>query len=135
MLVQKKWLSILSFAICCWSFSATAGAFDRDFGPENSASVTSGSLAYYADCVNEAKERWGGVEHLDRRMLYRCRGDVAVSYFNYLGRQRIRDIRERQIAGVFIFRIIRGKGLCWNKIEDERGRPMSVYGCDIFEQI
>jgi hypothetical protein len=101
---------------------------------ESAASVTSGALTYYSDCVNEAKDHFN-VDHLDRHLLYRCYGEVAVGYFNYLGRRHTPDLMERQASGVFIFRAIRGKGRCWNKIADEAGQPMSDYGCYLFEEI
>jgi hypothetical protein len=106
----------------------------RRGGGEAGADISSGSLTYYADCVNVAKEEQG-VQHLDRHWLYRCYSDTALAYFNYLGRIHVADEFERQPAGEFIFRVIRGKGRCWNMIADEFGRPMSAYGCFIFEEI
>jgi hypothetical protein len=111
---------------------ATAGRGGQT--PENDAEVTGPALDYYANCVNEAKDRFR-VEHLDRHVVYRCHNDEAISYFNYLGRSGVHDERETHPTGVFIFRTIRGKGRCWNMIADEGGQPMSSYGCFIMEDI
>ncbi len=131
----RKLFTILSLAFFGLSLSAAASApRGRSHDPADSASITSGALTYYADCVNAAINR-ADVQHLDRHVLYRCHGDVALAYFNYLGRQRTPDQTEEQPSGVFIFRNIRGLGRCWNLVADEAGRPISDYGCAIFEQI
>lgn len=98
------------------------------------ADISFGSLTYYADCVNTAHDRFS-IFRLDRYLLYRCDGDVAIAYFNYLGRRDVPDRFAQQPEGTFIFRTIRGKGRCWNMVADEFGRPVSIYGCEIFEQI
>jgi hypothetical protein len=92
------------------------------------------SLKFYSYCIGNAKDR-NRVFFLDRGTMYRCRDDVAVSYFNYLGRIRVQDKRVIETNGVFIYRYITGVGKCWNKIEDQTGAPTSVYGCDIYVEM
>ncbi|BDV34755.1 hypothetical protein [Methylocystis iwaonis] len=92
------------------------------------------SLTHYSYCVSNAKDR-SSVFLLDRGTLYRCGDDIAVSYFNYLGRQKAPEKRAVEAEGVFVYRMIAGVGKCWNKIEDASGNPMSVYGCDIYVEL
>jgi hypothetical protein len=92
------------------------------------------SLMHYSYCVSNAKDR-SNVFLLDRGTVYRCGEDIAVSYFNYLGRQKVPEKRAVEAEGVFIYRIISGVGKCWNKIQDAYGNPMSVYGCDIYIEL
>jgi len=92
------------------------------------------SLKFYSYCIGNAKDR-NRVFFLDRGTMYRCRDDVAVSYFNYLGRIRVQDKRVIETNGVFIYRYIVGVGKCWNMIEDQTGAPTSVYGCDIYVEM
>lgn len=54
------------------------------FAAPSGVSVEPEALAHYSYCVNEAKDR-SFVYVLSRQILYRCHGDVAISYFNYLG--------------------------------------------------
>jgi hypothetical protein len=127
--------AILLLALCGWGLGVRASAAgSRESRSPDTAEVTSGALTYYAECVNEAIDRFA-VAHLDRHLIYRCYGDSAVAYFNYLGRQRTPDQLEEQPTGLFIFRTIRGKGRCWNMVADAYGRQLSEYGCYIFEQI
>jgi hypothetical protein len=88
-------------------------------------------LKHYAYCVSQAKDR-NEIYDLDRQILYRCHGEAAISYFNYLGRRRVPDRVAMEITGVFIYRAISGVGKCWNKISDAAGFPESSYGCDIY---
>ncbi|HEY8161447.1 MAG TPA: hypothetical protein VIF34_04175 [Methylocystis sp.] len=97
-------------------------------------SVTPDALTHYSYCVSNAKNR-NGVFLLDRGTLYRCTDDIAVSYFNYLGRRRAPEKRVVEAEGVFVYRMISGVGKCWNKIEDAFGNPMSTYGCDIYIEL
>ena len=97
-------------------------------------SITPDALTHYSYCVSQAKDR-NGVFLLDRGTLYRCGDDIAVSYFNYLGRRRAPERRADEAEGVFIYRIIAGVGRCWNKIEDSVGNPTSIYGCDIYVEL
>lgn len=92
------------------------------------------SLKFYSYCIGNAKDR-NRVFFLDRGTMYRCRDDVAVSYFNYLGRIKVQDKRVIETNGVFIYRYITGVGKCWNMIEDQTGAPTSVYGCDIYVEM
>lgn len=97
-------------------------------------SVTSNSLMHYSNCIGEAKDR-NRIFFLDRGTMFRCRDDIAASYFNYLGRMRVQERRVRVNEGVFIYRDISGIGKCWNQIEDPSMSPVSLYGCDIYVQM
>ncbi|GLI94195.1 hypothetical protein LMG27198_31870 [Methylocystis echinoides] len=97
-------------------------------------SVKPDGLKHYSFCISHAKDR-GNVFLLDRGTLYRCGDDIAVSYFNYLGRQRAPEQRAVEAEGVFIYRMIAGVGKCWNKIEDSQGNPASIYGCDVYVEL
>lgn len=97
-------------------------------------SVKPEALTHYSYCVSNAKDR-NSVFLLDRGTLYRCIDDIAVSYFNYLGRHRAPEGRVVEAEGVFIYRMIAGVGKCWNKIEDAYGNPTSTYGCDIYIEL
>ncbi|WP_244435060.1 hypothetical protein [Methylocystis sp. SC2] len=92
------------------------------------------ALMHYSYCISHAKDR-ASVFLLDRGTLYRCGDDIAVAYFNYLGRQRMPERRVVEAEGVFIYRMISGIGKCWNKIEDAEGNPVSIYGCDVYVEL
>lgn len=92
------------------------------------------ALMHYSYCISHAKDR-SSVFLLDRGTLYRCGDDIAVGYFNYLGRQRVPEKRVVELEGVFIYRMIWGIGKCWNKIEDSEGNPVSIYGCDVYVEL
>lgn len=97
-------------------------------------SVRPDALMHYSYCVSAAKDR-NGVFLLDRGTLYRCGDEIAVSYFNYLGRKKAPEKQVVEAEGVFIYRMIDGVGKCWNKIEDPYGNPTSVYGCDVYTEL
>lgn len=97
-------------------------------------SIKPEALTHYSYCVSAAKDR-NGVFLLDRGTMYRCGDDVATSYFNYLGRQKVPEKRVVEAEGVFVYRMIVGVGKCWNKIEDAYGNPTSTYGCDIYIEL
>ncbi|MGJ0508634.1 MAG: hypothetical protein ACR652_16215 [Methylocystis sp.] len=97
-------------------------------------SVKPDALKHYSYCISHAKDR-SNVFLLDRGTLYRCGDDIAVAYFNYLGRQRAPEKRAVEAEGVFIYRMIAGVGKCWNKIEDAEGNPTSIYGCDVYVEL
>ena len=97
-------------------------------------SIRPDSMKHYSYCVSYAKDR-GKIFELDRGTVYRCGDDIALSYFNYLGRIRAPERRASEPEGVFIYRIIAGVGKCWNKIEDSAGTPVSIYGCDIYIEL
>ncbi|WP_244613363.1 hypothetical protein [Methylosinus sp. Ce-a6] len=97
-------------------------------------SVEPEALEHYSYCVAEAKDRLS-VFVLSRQILYRCHGDVAISYFNYLGHAHVLDRRVEDETGVYLFRTINGVGRCWNKIFDEARFPVSAFGCEIFVDI
>jgi hypothetical protein len=92
------------------------------------------ALKHYSYCISHAKDR-ATVFLLDRGTLYRCGDEIAVSYYNYLGRQRVPEKRVVEAEGVFIYRMISGVGKCWNKIEDAEGNPVSIYGCDVYVEL
>jgi hypothetical protein len=97
-------------------------------------SVRPDALTHYSHCVSYAKDR-GKVFELDRGTVYRCGDDIAVSYFNFLGRIKAPERRVSEPEGLFIYRTISGVGKCWNQIEDPAGVPMSRYGCDIYIEL
>lgn len=92
------------------------------------------SLKHYSHCIGNAKDR-NSVFFLDRGTMYRCHDDVALSYFNYLGRNRVPDKRVIEPDGIYIYRYISGVGKCWNMIEDQTGLSTSVYGCDVYVEM
>jgi hypothetical protein len=91
-------------------------------------------LKFYSYCVSQAKDR-NFVYVLDRHILYRCHDDVAISYFNYLGMRHVPDHVVEEPDGTFVYRKISGVGRCWNKIADQLGAPVSLYGCDVYIEI
>ncbi len=97
-------------------------------------SIKPEALTHYSWCISHAKDR-SSVFLLDRGTVYRCGDDIAVAYFNYLGRQRAPEKRAVEAEGVFIYRMISGVGKCWNKIEDAEGNPVSIYGCDVYVEL
>jgi hypothetical protein len=114
---------VSTLALAALFFSAGPSAAQISIKPE--------ALTHYSYCVSAAKDR-SSVFLLDRGTVYRCGDDIAVSYFNYLGRQKVPEKRVVEAEGVFIYRMIVCIGKCWNKIEDAAGNPTSVYGCDIY---
>lgn len=97
--------------------------------------VTSEALAYYADCVNEAR-LYLRVWHLERHILYRCAGDVAISYFNYLGRKRAREEVCADRDGSCVYRFIRGVGRCWRRATHvAEATDIVYYACDVYYEI
>lgn len=101
---------------------------------EAQASVDAHALEHYAYCVSQAKDR-NFVFDLERYVMYRCHGEVAISYFNYLGRKRAPERIATEPAGTIIYRKITGIGACWNKIAEYDGATVSIYGCDIYVEI
>ncbi|HEY8072011.1 MAG TPA: hypothetical protein VIE47_08615 [Methylocystis sp.] len=118
---QLAWPFALLALLC-----ATPGLALIDVEPD--------ALKHYSFCISQAKDR-NFVYVLDRQLLYRCHDDVAVSYFNYLGRRHVPDHVVDEPDGVFVYRRISGVGRCWNKISDEFSQPVSVYGCDVYIDI
>lgn len=120
--------ALMAGSLMCGSllFSGTAAQAQISVKPE--------ALTHYSHCVSNAKDR-NSVFLLDRGTLYRCMDDIAVSYFNYLGRQKAPEKRVVEAEGVFVYRMIAGVGKCWNKIEDAYGNPMSAYGCDVYIEL
>jgi len=91
-------------------------------------------LTHYAACVGEAKDR-NRVFDVERAIMYRCYGEVAISYWNYLSRRKTPERVVREAGGMIAYRPIYGVGSCWNRTADEYGTPLSEYGCDIYVQL
>lgn len=91
-------------------------------------------LTHYAACVSQAKDR-NGIYDVERAIMYRCYGEVAISYFNYLTRHHVRERVVHEPSGTIAYRAISGVGSCWNRISDEFGTPLSEYGCDIYVEL
>lgn len=107
------------------------------FGGSNGnarVNVSPDALVHYAQCVDYAKAYYG-VYHLERSVLYRCQGDVAVSYFNYLRRIGATEFEGTEVNGTFIYRIIDGVGRCWSQMTPFADGYVSMYGCDIYVAI
>ncbi|MCI4677152.1 hypothetical protein K9U39_12885 [Rhodoblastus acidophilus] len=102
-------------------------------GPARAQDISPQALTHYAYCIEQAQQ-YGFVFQGQRGIAYRCRDEVAVAYFNDLGRQRRRavDRIERNATGVYDLRAIRDVGFCWHKIENELRQPVSFWGCDIY---
>lgn len=113
---------------------ASGSALASQSGYASNTSVEPEALKHYAYCISEAKDR-NNVFDLDRHIMYRCHGEVATSYFNYLGRMHVHDRMATEVVGTFIYRNIDGVGRCWNKIADATGLPVSIYGCDVYVEI
>jgi hypothetical protein len=97
------------------------------------------ALAHRAYCIEQAEQNdlvfvGAYVIRGERGITYRCRDEVAVAYFNDLGRRRKRseDRVESNETGVYVLRPIFGVGYCWHKTEDERRLPVSFWGCDVY---
>ena len=97
-------------------------------------SIEPQALEHYAFCISVAKDR-NSIYEFDRAVMYRCLGDEAVAYFNYLGRMRAPEKLVNEPNGVFVYRLVTGVGRCWNKIVDERGAAISEFGCDIYVEL
>jgi hypothetical protein len=119
--VQLAWPFAVLALLC-----TTPGQAGIDVEPDG--------LKHYSFCISEAKDR-NNVAVLDRKLLYRCHEDVAVSYFNYLGRRHVPDRVVDEPGGLFVYREISGVGRCWHKVADELGQPVSFYGCEIYIDI
>jgi hypothetical protein len=95
--------------------------------------VSPQGLTRYAWCLEQARQE-DAVYPGDTGVGYRCTQETAAGYFNALGR-RGRDRRETSVrdgTGAYLLRPISGLGNCWHRIEDELGRPVSAFGCDVF---
>jgi hypothetical protein len=97
------------------------------------------ALQHYAYCIEQANQfnmvNPGAFVHLgERGVTYRCRDEVAVAYFNDLGRRRRRS-EDRFVSnetGAYVLRPITGVGVCWHKVEDALRLPVSFWGCDVY---
>jgi hypothetical protein len=102
-------------------------------------SIAPQALNHYAWCLEQAQQyntvRPGDfVAPMERGVMYRCRDEVAVAYYNDLGRRRRRS-EDRFVSnetGAYVLRPINGIGYCWHKVEDELRLPVSYWGCDVF---
>jgi hypothetical protein len=97
------------------------------------------ALEQYAYCIEQATQNnsvfpGAYIIPTERGITYRCRDEVAVAYFNDLGRRRRRatDSFAHNETGAYVLRPIWGIGFCWHKIEDALGFPVSFWGCDVF---
>jgi hypothetical protein len=102
------------------------------------ASVTSAAIEHYSDCVRNARDRnffGDNIVHGERYIVYRCHDDVAIAYFNYLGRIRARQRTVVELTGTYVYRTIVGVGRCWQKIVDAAGYVTSAFGCDVYDEI
>lgn len=97
------------------------------------------ALTHYAHCIEQAEQNdviyFGAyVIRGERGITYRCRDEVAVAYYNDLGRRRRRSVdrTESHPTGVYVLRPIFGIGFCWHKVENEIRLPVSFWGCDVF---
>lgn len=124
---MRKILIVLS---CLYSGMSNAAAPDA----HGAISVEPQALEHYSYCISEAKDRLQ-IFNFDRAVLYRCHGDIAVSYWNYLGRKNVRDTVVNEPNGVFVYRRISGIGRCWNQIADIQGWAVSFFGCDIYVEL
>lgn len=115
-------------------------AFDPPAGTARAqVNIAPQALEHYAYCIEQATQfntvRPGDfVAPLQRGVMYRCRDEVAVSYFNDLGRRRRRS-EDRFVSnetGAYVLRPITGIGYCWHKVEDAFRLPVSYWGCDVF---
>jgi hypothetical protein len=97
------------------------------------------ALQHYAYCIEQSQQNnfvFPGdyVAPLERGVMYRCRDEVAVAYYNDLGRRRRRS-EDRFVSnetGAYVLRPITGVGYCWHKVENELHLPVSYWGCDLF---
>ena len=109
------------------------GLMAGDGARAQTTNVAPQMLTRYAWCLEQAR-------HVDavypgqRGVGYRCLGDTAASYFNELERRgrKQREILVHNEIGAFLLRPITGVGNCWRQVEDELGRPVSAFGCDVF---
>lgn len=93
------------------------------------------ALEHYANCIEQAQQLgFGFVTETQRGVNYRCRNEVAVSYFQDLARRgrMAAETTEDNVTGVYVLRPIWGIGFCWHKIRDEARLPVSYWGCDVF---
>jgi hypothetical protein len=95
--------------------------------------VSPQGLTRFAWCLEQARSD-DAVYPGERGVGYRCVNTTAAGYFNELGR-RGRDRRETVMHnenGAYVLRPISGLGNCWHQVEDQLGRPVSAWGCDVF---
>jgi len=124
-MMRARALFLLPAACLAW-LHASPGRAGIDVGPD--------ALTHYAYCVSQAKDRLF-VYVLGRHLLYRCHDDIAVSYYNFLGRSHAREVVVHEPTGVYVYRQISGVGRCWFWMADEFGNPVAAYGCDIYVEI
>jgi hypothetical protein len=124
----------------CAAAAVLSLAFGADGAPARAqVSIAPQALNHYAYCIEQAQQynfvRPGEfVAPLERGTMYRCRDEVAVAYYNDLGRRRRRS-EDRFVSnetGAYVLRPINGVGYCWHKVEDALRLPVSYWGCDVF---
>ena len=100
--------------------------------------VSPQSLLNYAYCMEQATESNvaapGDFIHADERgTVYRCRDEVAIAYYEALGRKRGR-VSDRFVSnetGSYTLRPILNVGYCWHMTKDADGSAVSFWGCDL----
>jgi hypothetical protein len=124
---MRRFLIVLTFLLSGTAYAAAPDA-------RGTISIEPQALEHYSYCISQAKDRLS-IFNFDRAVMFRCHGDIAASYWNYLGRKRVRDYVVDEVSGVFVYRTVSGVGRCWNKIVDASGEPVSLYGCDIYVEL
>lgn len=108
-------------------------------GARAQVSISPQALEHYAYCIEQANQfnmvYPGDFVHIgERGITYRCRDEVAVAYFNDIGRRKRRseDKFVTNETGAYVLRQISGVGFCWHKVEDQFRAPVSFWGCDVY---
>lgn len=135
--VEQKVMFVKVFRFAALVVSALALAGPGNVATSGAAraqvNISPQALNHYAFCIEQATQ-FHLVFPNERGVTYRCRDEVAVAYFNDLGRRR-RQSTDRvadNVTGVYVLRPIWGIGYCWHKVEDELRLPVSFWGCDVF---
>lgn len=89
-------------------------------------SIVDPSVAHYNKCLNEALQD-NAARKLGAQTSYSCYGETARVWYDSLsGDKQVRDKN-----GLFIARYYGASGYCAHQIEDETGKPLSDYVCEI----
>lgn len=130
---SAKFFRLVAIALAAVSFDGAGRAALAQ------VNIAPQALTHYANCIEQAEQfdlvhRGEFVRQEERGTIYRCRDEVAISYYNDLGRQRRRseDQFVTNETGAYELRPIRGVGYCWHKVENELRVPISVWGCDVY---
>jgi hypothetical protein len=124
--VHFRFLRFAALVLLALGLSAMSGSAHAQ------VNISPPALNHYSYCIEQATQ-FNFVFPNERGVTYRCRDEVAVAYFNDLGRRRQRADRiADNVTGVYVLRPIWGIGYCWHKIENELRLPVSFWGCDVF---